>query len=194
MPEPNPISITLQCHKCQKRLKYTGKKPSITCPGCGESLPVVDNIQDGQDVHELIDSPPVHSIQIQTTPVQTTVDGPNWQVARGQERFGPFTKEQVLQGIAGGRIASSDLLWNPSMGSWQSACALFPGQVPPDLPPPSPMFPGVSSVTATPYSEFAARKLPAGICAIFFGPFGIHKLILFILHCGLPGSLKELFT
>lgn len=40
MPDQSPIAIVLQCHKCQKRLKYTGKKPVVTCPGCGESLTV----------------------------------------------------------------------------------------------------------------------------------------------------------
>ena len=167
MSEQDPIATIVQCHKCHKRLKYSGKKPSITCPGCGENVPIVDNIQE-VDVHEVHDSPPVHG---QSGEV-------NWQVSRGHERFGPFSKEQVLRGIAGGRIAPSDLLWNPSMGSWQSASALFPGKVPPDLPPPSPVFPGSISVASTPYSEFVAKKIPAGICGIFFGAFGVHKFII----------------
>lgn len=40
MQEQDPIGTVVQCHKCQKRLKYTGKKPYITCPGCGERLAV----------------------------------------------------------------------------------------------------------------------------------------------------------
>ena len=149
----------------------------VVGPGCGESLPVVENIQEGEDVQEVIDSPPVQSNTDQTTTVKSAIKDPDWQVARGQERFGPFTKEQVLQGISGGRIALSDLIWNPTMSGWQAASALFPGQVPPDLPP-SPMYPGSVAKASTPYSEFVAKKLPAGLCAIFFGAFGVHKFII----------------
>ncbi len=182
MPDQDQTATVVQCHACQKRLKYSGRKPYVNCPGCGESVPVPDNIREGQDIQEVIDSPPVQTAAAQSTttqaaPVQSAIDEPNWQVARGQERFGPFTREQVLQGIASGRIASSDFLWNPSLTDWKPASALFPGQVPPELPP-APMYPGSTPKASTPYSEFVAKKLPAGICAIFFGGFGVHKFIL----------------
>ena len=50
MPEQSPVAIVLQCHKCHKRLRYTGAKQYIACPGCGESIPVHDNIQDNEHV------------------------------------------------------------------------------------------------------------------------------------------------
>ncbi len=46
MSEQAPIAIVFQCRKCQKRLKYLGKKPVITCPSCGESVPVLEDIQE----------------------------------------------------------------------------------------------------------------------------------------------------
>lgn len=63
----DPIGTVVQCHKCHKRLKYTGKKPYIVCPGCGERIPVVDNIQEGESI-EL--PPPVQS--------SSSINGMNW--------------------------------------------------------------------------------------------------------------------
>lgn len=68
MPDQNQTATVIQCHKCQKRLKYSGIKPYITCPGCGESVPVPDNIREGQDIQEVIDSPPVQ------TPAKATIN------------------------------------------------------------------------------------------------------------------------
>jgi len=59
MPDQAPIPIALQCHKCQKRLRYTGKKSVVTCPGCGESVPVVDNIQEGASI---VLPPPIQTL------------------------------------------------------------------------------------------------------------------------------------
>lgn len=53
-----PIAMVVQCHKCHKRLKYNGLKPYITCPGCGESVPVPDNIHEDEPV---LLPPPVQS-------------------------------------------------------------------------------------------------------------------------------------
>ena len=49
MPDQDPDAKILQCQKCDRRLKYTGKKSVVSCPGCGESVPVVDNIQEVTD-------------------------------------------------------------------------------------------------------------------------------------------------
>lgn len=68
MPDQNQTATVIQCHKCQKRLKYSGKKPYVTCPGCGESVLVPDNIREGQDIQEVIDSPPVQ------TPAKATIN------------------------------------------------------------------------------------------------------------------------
>ncbi len=185
MPDQNQTATVIQCHKCQKRLKYSGTKPYVSCPGCGESIPVPDNIQEG-DVQEAIGSPPVQTSVVQSAPaqatitqaapVQTAIDEPNWQVARGQERFGPFTREQVLQGIAGGRIASADFLWNPSLTDWQPASALFPGQVlPPELPP-SPI--GSVAMTSTKFSRLCNRTVIAGIVSSILSVAFYHFLFM----------------
>jgi hypothetical protein len=69
MPDQSQTAIAIQCHKCQKKLRYSGRKPYVTCPGCGESVPVPDNIQEG-DVHEVLDKPPVQTTAVPSTPVQ----------------------------------------------------------------------------------------------------------------------------
>ncbi len=59
MPDQTPIAIVVQCHRCLKHLKYAGKKPVITCPGCGESVPVVRNIQEGESI---VLPPPIQAV------------------------------------------------------------------------------------------------------------------------------------
>ena len=187
MPDQEPK--VLECHKCQKRLKYSGKKPYINCPGCGESIPVVDNIQEDGTVHEVVDTPPVESV---------------WHVARGDERFGPFTNEQLLQGISSGRISANDFLWESQMSEWKSAKTLFPKLVPPELPP-APVLNGLpsqSGAKSQQYTEFVAKKMAAGLCGILLGPLGVHKFIignnqggtimLCVSLCGLVGSILVL--
>lgn len=47
--------MIIQCDKCRKRLKYNGSKRSITCPGCGKSLPTIRD--DQEVVAVVVDSP-----------------------------------------------------------------------------------------------------------------------------------------
>jgi len=100
MPDQDPAAKIIQCHKCQKRLKYNGEKPYITCPNCGESVPVADNLPDDDSVLDVVDAPPVNQ----------SSEPEMWHVARGDERFGPFTNEQLMQGISSGRISANDFL------------------------------------------------------------------------------------
>ncbi len=83
MPDQTSIATVLQCHKCQKRLKYTGKKPSITCPGCGESLPVADNIQEDEPV---VLPPPIQPMlkSISNRQVNYTVELGKWEMKARQ--------------------------------------------------------------------------------------------------------------
>ena len=48
-----------------------------------------------------------------------------WHIAVGGQTQGPFTSTQIAEGIAGGQISSSTLLWSAGMPNWTAA-----GQVP----------------------------------------------------------------
>ena len=64
-----------------------------------------------------------------------------WHVAVNGQQQGPFTAQQLAEGIAKGQIAHDTLVWSPGMGDWAAA-----GQVPqlagsfiaPPAPPPVP--------------------------------------------------------
>ena len=175
MPDQEPQ--VLQCHKCQKRLRYSGKKPYISCPGCGESIPVVDNIQEDGTVHEVVDTSPVHG-----QPVESV-----WHVARGDERFGPFTNEQLLQGISSRRISANDFLWEPGMSEWKQAKFLFPRSMPPDeasaIPTPAPTaieFPWADLETQ-PVKTRSIPQKTASFPLIPTKPVPMHQAIIYCI-------------
>jgi TM2 domain-containing membrane protein YozV len=109
-----------------------------------------------------------------------------WHIARGNERFGPFSLRQLEEMVASGRLIPSDMLWNPSLPSWQPASSVIEKGFPPPLPAmpnvPSQAIYGVSA--NDPKKEFIARKLVAGILGIVFGSLGIHKFVLGLNQAG----------
>lgn len=67
--------------------------------------------------------------------------GDVWHVAVGGESQGPFTAAQIAEGIAGGKIAGTTLLWSPALAGWTAAgqlpqfAARFAAPPPPPVPP-----------------------------------------------------------
>ncbi len=67
---------------------------------------------------------------------------PVWHVAVNGQTQGPFSPEQIQQGIQAGQIAGKTLLWSPQLTGWTAAeqipnwSPLFQRIVPPPPPPP----------------------------------------------------------
>jgi TM2 domain-containing membrane protein YozV len=85
--------------------------------------------------------------------------------------YGPVSAEEIRRWIAENRINAQTLVqmegaqeWKP-LGSF-SEFASGPKTIPPPIPPP----PAAASR--------ASNKIPAGICGILLGGFGVHKFIL----------------
>ncbi|SEQ50138.1 protein of unknown function [Solimonas aquatica] len=79
-----------------------------------------------------------------------------WWHAKGSERFGPHTEEELRQKLADGQVSASDLVWAEGMTDWVPA-ATVEGLVPPKKevraagqPPPLPVAPPPVAVAATP--------------------------------------------
>jgi len=66
---------------------------------------------------------------------------PAWHVAVNGQTQGPFSPEQIQQGIQAGRMTAATLLWAPHLGGWTAAgqlpewAPLFKPAVPPPPPP-----------------------------------------------------------
>lgn len=69
--------------------------------------------------------------------------GPVWHVTANGQSLGPYTQEQLLQGIQQGQIGAATLVWCAGMAGWTAAgqvpqLAGFFGPPPPPPPPPPP--------------------------------------------------------
>ena len=112
-------------------------------------------------------------------------------------QYGPVGAEEIRRWISENRLNRQSLLqiegapdWKP-LASFPEFAAAFPS-VPPAISSP----PAIASR--------AANKIPAGVCGILLGAFGIHKFILgytgaglilllvTILSCGLLGGITHI--
>ena len=65
-----------------------------------------------------------------------------WHVAAGGQTQGPFSMQQMTEGVAGGQIDANSMVWSAGMPSWTAAgqvpqlAACFTAQTPPPPPPP----------------------------------------------------------
>ncbi len=87
-------------------------------------------------------------------------------------QYGPISLEQVRQWLIEGRANANTLVKPEGATDWK-ALATFPelaASIPPVAPPP---LRPPSTV-----SDRASMKVPAGICGILFGSFGVHKFLL----------------
>ena len=94
-------------------------------------------------------------------------------------QYGPVSAEEIRRWIADKRVNAQTLVqtegaqdWKP-LGSFSEFASELKAVPPPIAPPPS-------AVVAR-----ASNKIPAGICGILLGSFGIHKFILGYTGAGL---------
>ncbi|MGP8019942.1 MAG: GYF domain-containing protein [Limisphaerales bacterium] len=106
--------------------------------------------------------------------------------ADGQS-YGPVNAEQLRRWLAENRVNAQTLVLTEGAPDWKPLSAI------PELTPELKMVPP----TIAPPSVFAARasnKIPAGICGILLGGFGIHKFILGYTGAGLVMLLVSLLS
>jgi TM2 domain-containing membrane protein YozV len=96
--------------------------------------------------------------------------------ADGQQ-YGPVNIDQIRRWMAEGRVRPETLVQAEGSADWKPLTA-FPelaaewNAVPPTITPPSAPPPILASLPR------ASNKVPAGICGIILGAFGVHKFIL----------------
>lgn len=84
----------------------------------------------------------------------------SWQLARGGEKFGPYTSQELAAMGKEGRITSDMVIWRQGMEAWQSVSKVKGLQVTPvaPAPPPPPATPAIT-VAVTPASSSAAMPV-----------------------------------
>jgi hypothetical protein len=84
----------------------------------------------------------------------------SWQLARGGEKFGPFTSQELATMGKEGRITSDMVVWRQGMEKWQSVSKVKGLQVTPlaPEPPPAPAAP-VITVAVTPSPSATAMPM-----------------------------------
>ena len=104
--------------------------------------------------------------------------------ADGQQ-YGPVNLDQLRRWLAENRLRADTLVqaegaldWKPLSSFPELAAELK--STPPTMAPPSSLPPSVS--TSNPR---ASNKIPAGICGILLGAFGVHKFVLGYTGAGL---------
>jgi TM2 domain-containing membrane protein YozV len=117
--------------------------------------------------------------------------------------YGPASAEQIKGWVAEGRARAETLVQAEGAQEWKpliSFAELAAGLQPPTV---SAVPPGIGPISST-LSARASNKIPAGICGILLGGFGIHKFILgytgaglillliTLLTCGLAGIVTHL--
>lgn len=116
-------------------------------------------------------------------------------IGKDGQQYGPVTAEQLRTWIAENRANAQTFVqtdgiqdWKP-LGSFPEFSAdlkppLATATVPPTMTPPPPCGP----------LPRASNKLPAGICGILLGGFGVHKFILGYTGAGLIMLLVTVLT
>ncbi len=109
------------------------------------------------------------------------------------QQYGPVTAEQLRRWLAENRVNAQTLVQLEGTSDWKplAACAEFAADL--KAPPPGPIAPPPQSATGA-YDPRASNKIPAGICAILLGGFGVHKFILGYTRAGLIMLLVSLLT
>jgi len=109
------------------------------------------------------------------------------------QQYGPVSAEQLRGWIAENRVNAQSLVLPEGAPDWKQIGSLPefsgdfrsspPHSVPPPLSPPMP-----------PRVGRASNRIPAGICGILLGAFGVHKFILGYTGAGLIMLLVTLLT
>ena len=115
-------------------------------------------------------------------------------IGKDGQQYGPVTADQLRGWITENRVnaqtitqAEGDLQWKP-LGSF--------AEFAPDLkfPSTSPTVPPTIAAPTSSVNLRASNKLPAGICGILLGSFGVHKSILGYTGPGLVMLLVTVLT
>ena len=93
--------------------------------------------------------------------------------ADGQQ-YGPVTADQIRRWLAENRVRAETLVQAEGSSEWKPLSS-FPEfadvrPTPPTLVPPVASFP--------PPNPRASNKVPAGVCGVILGGFGVHKFVL----------------
>jgi TM2 domain-containing membrane protein YozV len=109
--------------------------------------------------------------------------------ADGQQ-YGPVNADQIRRWLAENRVRPETLVqadgspdWKPLNSHPEFADVKF---VPPTMTPPVSSFP--------PPNPRASNKIPAGVCGIILGGFGVHKFVLGYTGAGLIMLLVSVLT
>jgi TM2 domain-containing membrane protein YozV len=106
--------------------------------------------------------------------------------------YGPASAEQIKSWIAEGRARAETLVQAEGAQEWKPLISL--AELAAGLAPPSSFVPpGIGPVSST-LPARASNKIPAGICGILLGSFGVHKFILGYTGAGLIMLLVTLLT
>ena len=115
--------------------------------------------------------------------------------ADGQQ-YGPVSAEQILRWTAENRVRGDTLVQAEGSSDWKPISS-FPElttQAPPGGLPPIPGLRPPLSPPSSVVSQRASTKIPAGVCGILLGGFGVHKFILGYTGAGLIMLLVSLLT
>ena len=117
-------------------------------------------------------------------------------VGKDGQQYGPVSADQLRAWIAENRANAQTLVFVEGASEWKPLGALpefaaqlkpVPATTPPTITPPPPGNP----CAVVPR---ASNKLPAGICGILLGGFGVHKFILGYTGAGLIMLLVTVLT
>jgi len=93
--------------------------------------------------------------------------------ADGQQ-YGPVSGDQIRRWLAENRVRAETLVQADGTTDWKPLSVFpefsDPRSVPPTITPPAASYP--------PPNPRASNKIPAGVCGIILGGFGVHKFIL----------------
>ena len=104
--------------------------------------------------------------------------GPTYTLARGEQRHGPYTLEQLRDYFAAGSIQPTDLVWTPGMATWSPVGDLLDQNAAQDTPPPIPAADSTLTKPATkPPSLHWAIVLVLGIVTLW-----LFALIWMFVH------------
>ena len=126
-------------------------------------------------------------------------------IGKDGQQYGPVTAEQLRGWIAENRANGQTLAQTDGTQDWKPIGSLpeFVADIKP--PPTSPPWPPPISMPPSPANPRATNKIPAGICGILLGCFGVHKFILgytgpglimllvTVLTCGVGASVMWMF-
>jgi TM2 domain-containing membrane protein YozV len=114
--------------------------------------------------------------------------------ADGQQ-YGPVSAEQIRRWLAENRVRGDTLIQVEGSPDWKPLDSIpeLAAEIK-NVPPPLSGTPPPLTPQQSPLSTKASNKLPAGICGILLGGFGVHKFILGYTGAGMIMLLVSILT